>query len=112
MASWQINTFDKQKWLAKTNEFYKFKDQVDQVQGILNENVAKLLEHSSQTSSELFQRAEDMQRNMPVFEEQSPRLSNKHQWRKIMVIMGVVGVVILIVVVIFCSIRKYWLTVI
>lgn len=73
-------------------------------------NVDKVLERDSKLS-ELDQRADALQHGASQFEQQAGKLKRKHWWSnvKMMIIMGVIGVVILIIIIgefFFCYYNK------
>lgn len=74
--------------------------QVDEVVGIMRVNVEKVLERD-QKLSELDQRADALQHGASQFEQQAGKLKRKHWWAniKMMIIMGVIGVVLLIIII-------------
>jgi len=73
---------------------------VDEVVGIMRVNVEKVLERD-QKLGELDQRADALQHGASQFEQQAGKLKRKHWWAniKMMIIMGVIGVVLLIVII-------------
>ncbi|XP_059615820.1 synaptobrevin-1 isoform X2 [Phlebotomus argentipes] len=75
--------------------------QVDEVVGIMRVNVEKVLERD-QKLSELDQRADALQHGASQFEQQAGKLKRKHWWAniKMMIIMGVIGVVLLIIIIV------------
>lgn len=74
--------------------------QVDEVVGIMRVNVEKVLERD-QKLSELDQRADALQQGASQFEQQAGKLKRKQWWAnmKMMIIMGVIGIVILIIII-------------
>ncbi len=74
--------------------------QVDEVVGIMRVNVEKVLERD-QKLGELDQRADALQNGASQFEQQAGKLKRKHWWAniKMMIIMGVIGVILLIVII-------------
>lgn len=74
--------------------------QVDEVVGIMRVNVEKVLERD-QKLSELDQRADALQHGASQFEQQAGKLKRKQWWAnmKMMIIMGVIGVVLLIIII-------------
>jgi len=73
---------------------------VDEVVGIMRVNVEKVLERD-QKLGELDQRADALQHGASQFEQQAGKLKRKHWWAniKMMIIMGVIGVVVLIIII-------------
>lgn len=73
---------------------------VDEVVGIMKVNVEKVLERD-QKLSELDERADALQHGASQFEQQAGKLKRKHWWAniKMMIIMGVIGVVLLIIII-------------
>lgn len=73
---------------------------VDEVVGIMRVNVEKVLERD-QKLGELDQRADALQHGASQFEQQAGKLKRKQWWAnmKMMIIMGIIGVVLLIVIV-------------
>uniref|UniRef100_T1JLB5 V-SNARE coiled-coil homology domain-containing protein n=1 Tax=Strigamia maritima TaxID=126957 RepID=T1JLB5_STRMM len=69
--------------------------QVNEVVGIMSENVAKVLERDAKIS-ELDDRADALQQGASQFEQQAGKLKNKFWWKncKMIIIMVVIGVVI------------------
>lgn len=63
-------------------------------------NVEKVLERD-QKLGELDQRADALQHGASQFEQQAGKLKRKHWWAniKMMIIMGVIGVVLLIIII-------------
>lgn len=63
-------------------------------------NVEKVLERD-QKLGELDQRADALQHGASQFEQQASKLKRKHWWAniKMMIIMGVIGVILLIVII-------------
>lgn len=74
--------------------------QVNEVVGIMRVNVEKVLERD-QKLGELDQRADALQHGASQFEQQASKLKRKHWWAniKMMIIMGVIGVILLIVII-------------
>jgi len=73
--------------------------QVDAVVDIMKSNVEKVLDRD-QHLSELDNRAEALQHGAAQFEQQAGALKNKMWWKnmKMMIIMGVVGLIIVIII--------------
>jgi vesicle-associated membrane protein 2 len=73
---------------------------VDEVVGIMRVNVEKVLERD-QKLSELDHRADALQHGASQFEQQAGKLKRKQWWAnmKMMIIMGVIGVVLLIIII-------------
>jgi len=78
--------------------------QVDEVVGIMRVNVEKVLERD-QKLSELDDRADALRMGASAFEQQAARLKRKFWWQnlKMMIIMGVIGVVILSIIIIWIA---------
>ena len=78
--------------------------QVDEVVGIMRVNVEKVLERD-QKLSELDDRADALRMGASAFEQQAARLKRKFWWQnlKMMIIMGVIGVVILTIIIIWIA---------
>lgn len=74
--------------------------QVEEVVGIMRVNVEKVLERD-QKLGELDQRADALQHGASQFEQQAGKLKRKHWWAniKMMIIMGVIGLVLLIIII-------------
>ncbi|KAL9913165.1 synaptobrevin isoform X2 [Glossina fuscipes] len=74
---------------------------VDEVVGIMRVNVEKVLERD-QKLSELGDRADALEQGASQFEQQAGKLKRKQWWAnmKMMIIMGVIGVVLLIVIIV------------
>ncbi|XP_045466182.1 synaptobrevin-1-like [Harmonia axyridis] len=74
--------------------------QVNEVVGIMRVNVEKVLERD-QKLSELDSRADALQEGGKRFEQQAQKLKRKYWWKnlKMMIILGVVGLVILIIII-------------
>lgn len=73
---------------------------VDEVVGIMRVNVEKVLERD-QKLSELGERADALEAGASQFEQQAGKLKRKQWWAnmKMMIIMGVIGVVLLIIII-------------
>lgn len=73
---------------------------MDEVVGIMRVNVEKVLERD-QKLSELDQRADALQHGASQFEQQAGKLKRKQWWAnmKMMIIMGIIGVVLLIIII-------------
>ncbi|XP_055916144.1 synaptobrevin isoform X2 [Eupeodes corollae] len=73
---------------------------VDEVVDIMRVNVEKVLERD-QKLSELGERADALEHGASQFEQQAGKLKRKQWWAnvKMMIIMGVIGVVLLIIVI-------------
>jgi len=86
---------------ASNNRLKQTQAQVDEVVGIMRVNVEKVLERD-QKLSELDQRADALQQGASQFEQQAGKLKRKQWWAnmKMMIIMGVIGVVILIIIIV------------
>jgi len=78
--------------------------QVDEVVGIMRDNVNKVLERD-QKLSELDQRADNLQAGASQFEQKASRLKRKYWWKnlKMMIIIGVIAAIILIVIIVSIS---------
>jgi len=74
--------------------------QVDEVVDIMRQNVDKVLERDKNLSL-LDDRADKLQHNAAQFEQHAGKLKRKYWWKnmKMMIIMGVVGVIFAIVVI-------------
>ena len=74
---------------------------VDEVVGIMRVNVEKVLERD-QKLSELGERADALEQGASQFEQQAGKLKRKQWWAnmKMMIIMGVIGVVLLIIIIV------------
>lgn len=85
---------------AAAKRLQQTQDQVNEVVGIMKVNVDKVLERDSKLS-ELDKRADALQHGASQFEQQAGKLKRKHWWSnvKMMIIMGVIGVVILIIII-------------
>ncbi|XP_018006511.1 synaptobrevin-1 isoform X2 [Hyalella azteca] len=73
--------------------------QVDSVVDIMKANVEKVLERDQKLSA-LDERADALQQGAAQFEQQAGALKNKMWWKnmKMMIIMGVIGLVVLIII--------------
>lgn len=73
---------------------------VDEVVGIMRVNVEKVLERD-QKLTELGERADALEQGASQFEQQATKLKRKQWWAnmKMMIIMGVIGVVLLIIII-------------
>lgn len=73
---------------------------VDEVVGIMRVNVEKVLERD-QKLTELGERADALEQGASQFEQHAGKLKRKQWWAnmKMMIIMGVIGVVLLIIIV-------------
>lgn len=82
------------------NRLQETQKQVDEVVGIMRVNVEKVLERD-QKLSELDHRAVALQDGASQFEQQATKLKRKQWWAnmKMMIIMGVIGVVLLIIII-------------
>lgn len=82
------------------NRLQETQKQVDEVVGIMRVNVEKVLERD-QKLSELDHRAVAPQDGASQFEQQATKLKRKQWWAnmKMMIIMGVIGVVLLIIII-------------
>ena len=78
--------------------------QVDEVVGIMRVNVEKVLERDMKLS-ELDDRADALRMGASAFEQQAARLKRKFWWQnlKMMIIMGVIGVVLLSIIIIWIA---------
>jgi len=78
--------------------------QVDEVVDIMRTNVEKVLERD-QKLSELDDRADALQQGASQFEQQAGKLKRKYWWKnlKMMIIMGVIGLIIIIIIAILLS---------
>lgn len=76
--------------------------QVDEVVGIMRVNVERVLERD-QKLSELDDRADALQQGASQFEQQAGKLKRKMWWKnlKMMIIMGVIGIIVLIIIVVW-----------
>uniref|UniRef100_T1H6R9 V-SNARE coiled-coil homology domain-containing protein n=1 Tax=Megaselia scalaris TaxID=36166 RepID=T1H6R9_MEGSC len=85
---------------AASKRLQQTQAKVDEVVGIMKVNVEKVLERD-QKLSELDQRADILQQGASQFEQQAGKLKRKQWWAnvKMMIIMGVIGVVILIIII-------------
>merc|ERR1712126_281133 len=81
--------------MAAARRLQQTQAQVDEVVGIMRVNVEKVLERD-QKLSELDDRADALQQGASQFEQQAGKLKNKFWWKnmKMMIIMGVIGVII------------------
>lgn len=85
---------------AANNRLKQTQAQVDEVVGIMRVNVEKVLERD-QKLSELDSRADALQQGASQFEQKAAKLKRKQWWAnmKMMIIMGVIGVVLLIIII-------------
>ncbi|XP_058465725.1 synaptobrevin isoform X2 [Malaya genurostris] len=85
---------------AGVNRLQQTQAQVDEVVGIMRVNVEKVLERD-QKLSELDTRADALQHGASQFEQQAGKLKRKQWWAnmKMMIIMGIIGVVLLIIII-------------
>lgn len=74
--------------------------QVDEVVDIMRQNVDKVLERDKNLSM-LDDRADKLQHNAAQFEQHAGKLKRKYWWKnmKMMIVMGIVGVIFAIVVI-------------
>ncbi|VEN57807.1 unnamed protein product [Callosobruchus maculatus] len=86
--------------IAAQRRLQQTQAQVDEVVDIMKTNVEKVLERD-QKLSELDDRADALQQGASQFEQQAGKLKRKFwlQNLKMMIIMGVIGLVILIIIV-------------
>lgn len=86
----------------KNNRLQQTQQKVDEVVGIMRVNVEKVLERD-QKLSELDHRADALQHGASQFEQQAGKLKRKQWWAnvKMMIIMGIIGVVLLIIIIVF-----------
>ncbi|XP_018574633.1 vesicle-associated membrane protein 2 isoform X2 [Anoplophora glabripennis] len=86
--------------IAAQKRLQQTQAQVDEVVDIMKTNVEKVLERDSKLS-ELDDRADALQQGASQFEQQAGKLKRKFwlQNLKMMIIMGVIGLVILIIIV-------------
>lgn len=84
----------------KNNLLEQTKAQVDDVLGIMRVNVEKVLERDHKLS-ELDNRADALQEGGRRFEQQAQKLKRKYWWKnlKMMIILGIIGLVILIIII-------------
>uniref|UniRef100_A0A1Q3FKS9 Putative synaptobrevin/vamp-like protein n=1 Tax=Culex tarsalis TaxID=7177 RepID=A0A1Q3FKS9_CULTA len=82
------------------NKLKQTQAQVDEVVGIMRVNVEKVLERD-QKLSELDSRADALQHGASQFEQRAGQLKRKQWWAnmKMMIIMGIIGVVLLIIII-------------
>ncbi|PNF39470.1 Synaptobrevin [Cryptotermes secundus] len=87
--------------IAAQKRLQQTQAQVDEVVGIMKTNVEKVLERD-QKLSELDDRADALQHGASQFEQQAGKLKRKFwlQNLKMMIIMGVIGLVILAIIVV------------
>lgn len=85
---------------AASNKLKQTQAQVDEVVGIMRVNVEKVLERD-QKLSELDSRADALQHGASQFEQRAGQLKRKQWWAnmKMMIIMGIIGVVLLIIII-------------
>ncbi|XP_048514825.1 synaptobrevin-1-like isoform X3 [Athalia rosae] len=86
--------------IASSKRLQQSQAQVDEVVGIMKTNVEKVLERD-QKLSELDDRADALQQGASQFEQQAGKLKRKFwlQNLKMMIIMGVIGLIILAIIV-------------
>lgn len=86
--------------IAAQKRLQQTQAQVDEVVDIMKTNVEKVLERD-QKLSELDDRADALQQGASQFEQQAGKLKRKFwlQNLKMMIIMGVIGLVILIIII-------------
>lgn len=84
----------------KNNLLEQTQAQVNEVVGIMRVNVEKVLERD-QKLSELDSRADALQEGGKRFEQQAQKLKRKYWWKnlKMMIILGIIGVVILVIII-------------
>ncbi|XP_023945273.1 synaptobrevin-1-like [Bicyclus anynana] len=77
---------------------------VDEVVGIMRDNIDKVLERD-QKLSELDDRADALQVGAGQFQQQAGKLKRKYWWQnlKMMLIIGAVGVVLLIIIIVWAT---------
>ncbi|XP_075675858.1 vesicle-associated membrane protein synaptobrevin isoform X1 [Dermatophagoides pteronyssinus] len=85
---------------SSSKRFQQTQAQVDEVVGIMRTNVEKVLERD-QKLSELDDRADALQQGASQFEQQAGKLKRKYWWQnlKMMLILGLIGLVILIIII-------------
>ncbi|KAJ1528469.1 hypothetical protein ONE63_006880 [Megalurothrips usitatus] len=78
--------------------------QVDEVVDIMRDNLERVLERDEKLS-ELDSRADALRMGASAFEQQAARLKRKFWWQnlKMMIIMGVIGVVLLTIIIIWIA---------
>ncbi|XP_055858896.1 synaptobrevin isoform X1 [Episyrphus balteatus] len=83
------------------NQLQQTQAKVDEVVDIMRVNVEKVLERD-QKLSELGERADALEHGASQFEQQAGKLKRKQWWAnvKMMIIMGVIGVVLLIIIIV------------
>lgn len=84
----------------KNNLLDQTQQQVNEVVGIMRVNVEKVLERDTKLS-ELDSRADALQEGGKRFEQQAQKLKRKYWWKnlKMMIILGVIGIIILIIII-------------
>uniref|UniRef100_A0AAZ3S8Y2 V-SNARE coiled-coil homology domain-containing protein n=1 Tax=Oncorhynchus tshawytscha TaxID=74940 RepID=A0AAZ3S8Y2_ONCTS len=92
--------------LTSNRRLQQTQAQVDEVVDIMRVNVDKVLERD-QRLSELDDRADALQAGASQFESSAAKLKNKYWWKnlKMMIIMGIIGVIC--VGVVFCKYHIY-----
>ncbi|XP_052120352.1 neuronal synaptobrevin isoform X5 [Frankliniella occidentalis] len=90
--------------IAAQRRLQQTQAQVDEVVDIMKTNVEKVLERD-QKLSELDDRADALQQGASQFEQQAGKLKRKFwlQNLKMMIIMGVIGLVILAIIVVWAA---------
>lgn len=84
----------------KNNMLEQTQQQVNEVVGIMRVNVEKVLERDHKLS-ELDKRSDILQEGSKRFEQQAQKLKRKYWWQnlKMMIILGVIGVILLIIII-------------
>ncbi|XP_013103847.1 synaptobrevin isoform X2 [Stomoxys calcitrans] len=95
------NTDNNNQQNAASKRLQQTQAKVDEVVGIMRVNVEKVLERD-QKLSELGDRADALEQGASQFEQQAGKLKRKQWWAnmKMMIIMGVIGVVLLIIIIV------------
>jgi len=90
--------------IAAQKRLQQTQAQVDEVVDIMRTNVEKVLERD-QKLSELDDRADALQQGASQFEQQAGKLKRKMWWKnlKMMIIMGVIGLILLIIIVVWAT---------
>lgn len=94
---------------TKSNQRLKdAQSHVNEVVGIMRVNVEKVLERD-QKLSELDNRADALQQGASQFEQQANRLKRKYWWQnlKMIIIMGIIGVIILVIIIGKLSVKLF-----
>ena len=97
---WMVEGAGNQQPVMTQNTLQQAQAHVDDVVGIMRENVDKLLVRGKNLS-ELHDRADILVKNASMFERQAEKVQRKFWWEdiKMMVVMGVIGLIFLMIII-------------